>query len=43
MRKILLNEYGIVLLSKDRCPTIKHELATKLTNFLVSKKGRNIY
>ena len=38
----LFNQYGVVPVSKSHCPNIKHELAQKFTDWLVSPDGQNM-
>jgi len=38
----LFNQYGVVPVSKSHCPNVKHELAQKFTDWLVSPDGQNM-
>jgi tungstate transport system substrate-binding protein len=39
--KALFNQYGVILVNKDKCPTVKVELGQQFIDWLLSPKGQD--
>jgi tungstate transport system substrate-binding protein len=39
--KALFNQYGVILVNKDKCPTVKAELGQQFIDWLLSPKGQD--
>jgi len=39
--KALFNQYGVILVSKEKCPSVKADLGQTFVDWLVSAKGQN--
>ena len=37
----LINQYGVILISGEKCPTVKSALGQSFIDWLVSKKGQS--
>ncbi len=40
--KALFNQYGVILVNKEKCPSIKADLGQQFVDWLISKKGQDV-